>query len=401
VAHEAIGHRPPTGGSPSRPSWGAARHPRSDGGEGLSDRRAVARCVSSRFSGSFREGLRDLGYVEGKTIVIEWRFADGKNERLTGLAEELVRLNVDVIFAVNTPAAFAAKKATTTIPIVIARLADPTKTGLVPSLARPGGNITGVSSIAEELATKRLELVRDTLPKVTRIVMLFNPDNPGHLQVVKDTVQANTQLGFQLDTHGVRGASDLPEIFQAATRGRAQALLVQDDVRVTTVKREILDQAARLSLPVFAQYREFVEGGALVTFAAAVAGEHRQAASYVDRILKGAKPAGSAKKSAWYATSDQAQWRARRALGRRGRLRQSAAVCGCDGRHAARWVSLPGDPKTASLYPFADTSPPTLSEVEAGTCWSPRGFVESPRRGTAHALSPGHAPGLPCSSTRE
>ena len=121
---------------------------------------------------AFRDGLRDLGYVEGRTIVIEWRFAEGKNERLPSLAEELVQLNVDVIFAVNTPAAFAAKKATTTIPIVIARLADPMKTGLVPSLARPGGNITGVSSIAEELATKRLELVKDTLPKVTRIVML-------------------------------------------------------------------------------------------------------------------------------------------------------------------------------------------------------------------------------------
>ncbi len=240
---------------------------------------------------AFREGLRDLGYVEGRTILIEWRFAEGKNERLPSLAEELVRLNVDVIFAVNPPAAWAAKKATMTIPIVIARLADPTKTGLVPSLARPGGNITGVSSIAEELSTKRLELVKDTLPKVTRIVMLFNPDNPGHLQVVKDTVQANTQLGFQLDTYGVRSASDLPEIFQAAVRGRAQALLVQDDVRVTILKRAILDQAARQSLPVFAQYREFAEAGALVTFAAAIADEYRQAASYVDRILKGAKPA--------------------------------------------------------------------------------------------------------------
>ena len=240
---------------------------------------------------AFREGLRDLGYVEGQTIVIEWRFAEGKNERLPDLADELVRLKVDVIFAVNTPAAFAAKKATTTIPIVIARLADPTKTGLVPSLSRPGGNITGLSSIAEELATKRLELVKDTLPGATRVVMVYNPDNPGHLQVVKDTVQANTHMGLQLETHGVRSASDLPEVFQAAVRTRAQALLVQDDVRVTLLKRLIIDQAARQSLPVFAQYREFAEAGALVTFAAAVAGEYRQAASYVDRILKGSKPA--------------------------------------------------------------------------------------------------------------
>ncbi len=153
---------------------------------------------------AFREGLRDFGYMEGRTIVIEWRFAEGKNERLSGLAEELVRLKVDVIFAVNTPAAWAAKKATMTIPIVIARLADPTKTGLVPSLAHPGGNITGLSSIAEEVATKRLQLVKDTLPGVTRVVMLFNAENPGHLQVTRETVQASTQLGIQLDTHGVR-----------------------------------------------------------------------------------------------------------------------------------------------------------------------------------------------------
>jgi putative ABC transport system substrate-binding protein len=199
--------------------------------------------------------------------------------------------NTSVIFAVNTPAAWAAKKATTTIPIVIARLADPTKTGLVPSLARPGGNITGLSSIAEEVATKRLELVKDTLPGVTRVVMLFNVENPGHLLVMKDTVRASTQLGLQLETHGVRGASDLPEVFQAAARGRAQALLVQDDVPITLLKRPILDQAGRQSLPVFAQYREFAEAGALVTFAHALADEYRQAAYYVDRILRGTKPA--------------------------------------------------------------------------------------------------------------
>jgi putative ABC transport system substrate-binding protein len=240
---------------------------------------------------AFREGLRDLGYVEGQTIVIEWRFAEGKNERLPDLVDDLVRLKVDVIFAVNTPAALAAKRATTTIPIVIARLADPMKTGLVPSLARPGGNITGLSSIAEEVATKRLELVKDTLPGVTRVVMLFNAENPGHLLVMRDTVRASTQLGLQLETHGVRGASDLAEVFQAASRARAQALLVQDDVPITLLKRPILDQAARQSLPVFAQYREFAEAGALVTFAHALADEYRQAASYVDRILKGAKPA--------------------------------------------------------------------------------------------------------------
>jgi putative ABC transport system substrate-binding protein len=131
----------------------------------------------------------------------------------------------------------------------------------------------------------------DTLPGVTRVVMLFNAENPGHLAVVKDTVRASTQLGLQLETHGVRGANDLAEVFQAAARGRAQALLVQDDVTVTLLKQPIVDQAARQSLPVFAQYREFAEVGALVTFAHALADEYRLAASYVDRILKGSKPA--------------------------------------------------------------------------------------------------------------
>jgi putative ABC transport system substrate-binding protein len=168
---------------------------------------------------------------------------------------------------------------------------DPTKTGLVPSLAHPGGNITGLSSIAEEVAKKRLELVKDTLPRVSRVVMVFNPENPGHLQVVRDTVRASTQLGLQLQTHGVRGAGDLEEVFRAAGREHAEALLVQDDVPITLLKQLILDQAARQSLPVFAQYREFAEAGALVTFAHALAVEYRQAAYYVDRILKGTRPA--------------------------------------------------------------------------------------------------------------
>ena len=240
---------------------------------------------------AFREGLRDLGYVDGQTVVIEWRFADGKNERLPTLADELVRLKVDVIFAVNTPAAWAAKKATTTIPIVIARLADPEKTGLVPSIARPGGNITGLSSIAEEVSAKRLEILKQALPRVSRIAMLFNADNPGHLLVVRETERASTQLGLQLQTLGVRGPGDLPGAFQAVARGHAGALFVMDDVRITSLKVPILDQAAKHSLPVFAQYQEFAEAGALLTFAHKLSDEYRQAAYYVDRILRGAKPA--------------------------------------------------------------------------------------------------------------
>ena len=240
---------------------------------------------------AFRDGLRDLGYVDGQTVVIEWRFADGKNERLPTLADELVRLKVDVIFAVNTPAAWAAKKATTTIPIVIARLADPVKTGLVPSIARPGGNITGLSSIAEEVAAKRLEMLKEVLPGVSRMAVLFNAENPGHIVVVRETERVSPQLGLQLQTLGVRGASDLPGAFQAATSGRAGALFVMDDVAITLLRVPILDQAAKHSLPVAAQYKEFAEAGALFTFSAELAAEYRQAAFYVHRILRGAKPA--------------------------------------------------------------------------------------------------------------
>jgi putative ABC transport system substrate-binding protein len=240
---------------------------------------------------AFREGLRDLGYVDGQTVVIEWRFADGKNERLPALADELVRLKVDVIFAVNTAAARAAKKATTTIPIVIARLADPVSTGLVPSIARPGGNITGLSSIAAEVAAKRLEMLKEVLPRVSRVAVLWNLENPGHVHVVRELERVGPQLGLQLQTLGVRGASDLPGALQAATRGRAEALFVMDDVPITLLKVPILEEAAKHSLPVFAQYKEFAEAGALLTFAHNVADEYRQGAYYVDRILKGAKPA--------------------------------------------------------------------------------------------------------------
>ena len=240
---------------------------------------------------AFREGLRDLGHVDGQTVVIEWRFADGKNERLPALADELVRLKVNVIFAVNTPAAWAAKKATTTIPIVIARLADPVKTGLVPSIARPGGNITGLSSVAEEVAAKRLEILKEVLPGVSRVAVLFNAGNPGHLIVVRETERVGPQLGLQLHTLGVLGASDLPGVFQAATRGHAGALFVMDDVLITLLRVPILDHATKHSLPVFAQYKEFAEAGALLTLAHNLADEYRQAAYYVHRILTGAKPA--------------------------------------------------------------------------------------------------------------
>jgi len=240
---------------------------------------------------AFRDGLRDLGYIEGKTVAIEWRFAEGRNERLAALADALVRLKVDVIFAVNTPAAQAAKKATTSIPIVIARLADPVGTGLVPSISRPGGNITGLSSITDEVAVKRLEFLKEILPGLSRVAALWNAGNPGARNVVRVIERAAPSLGLQLQLVPVRAPSDFDGAFEAAIGGRAEALFVVDDVLVTTHKVQFLSLAAKHSLPVVASYEEFAKAGALMTFGTSVPYEYRRAAYFVDRILKGARPA--------------------------------------------------------------------------------------------------------------
>lgn len=240
---------------------------------------------------AFLDGLRDLGYVEGKTVAIEWRFAEGKNERLAGLAEDLVQRKVDVIFAVNTPAAQAAKKATTVVPIVIARLADPVGTGVVSSISRPGGNVTGLSSITDEVAAKRLEFLKEVVPGLSRVAALWNAGNPGARNVVSVIEHASPSLGLQLQLIPVRGPADFPGAFQAAIAGRAGALFVVDDVLITTHKVHFLALAAKHSLPVVASYKEFAEAGALMTFGTSVPYEYRRAAHFVDRILKGTKPA--------------------------------------------------------------------------------------------------------------
>jgi putative ABC transport system substrate-binding protein len=240
---------------------------------------------------AFVEALHELGYVDGKTLTIEWRFAAGKNERLAALAGELVRLKVDVIFAVNTPAAQAAKKATTSIPIVIARLADPVKTGLVASLARPGGNITGLSSITDEVGAKRLELLKEALPGTVRVAVLWNAANPGHVFVIRGMEHAASKLGLQLQSVPVRGPDDFNSAFQGTTRSRAEAVVVVDDVLISSHKAAILDLAMKQAVPVVANHQELAEAGALMSYAQSVPDEYRRAAHYVDRILRGAKPA--------------------------------------------------------------------------------------------------------------
>lgn len=238
----------------------------------------------------FRAGLRDLGYVEGKTMVIETRHADGKIERLAALADELVRLKVDVIFAVNTPAALAAKKATTAIPIVVTRVADPVKTGLVASISRPGGNITGLSFIPELLSGKRLELLKEALPKVNRVAALWTADSAGAGQTVMAMEPASARLGLQLLKTPVRKQSDFAAAVEAAKRDGAGALIVVDDAFVTRHRAELLKLAGKHSLPVFSLFEPVAEAGGLMAYGPSTPDMYRRAAYYVDRILKGEKP---------------------------------------------------------------------------------------------------------------
>ena len=240
---------------------------------------------------AFQERLRGLGYLEGKNITIESRHAGGKNERLAALADEFVVLMVDVILAVNTPAAQAAKKATAAIPIVITRVADPVKSGLVPSISRPGGNITGLSFLPEALSAKQLQLLKKAIPGVSRVAAMWYAGNPGAAITVKGMEAASAQLGLQLLRVSVQAPGDFLGAFETATRGRAEALVVVDDALVTRYRVEIVRLAGKHSLPVISLYKPFVEAGGLIAYGASTLDMYRHAADYVDKILKGAKPA--------------------------------------------------------------------------------------------------------------
>jgi putative ABC transport system substrate-binding protein len=237
----------------------------------------------------FWQGLRDLGYVEGKNIAVEYRFAEGKPERLPDLAAELVRLKVDVIFTINTPASQAAKNATRAIPIVFTWVADPI--ALVATLARPGGNITGLTSITGDLSGKRLELLKEVLPDVSRVAVLWHSVNPTATHVYKDMEDASAQLGIRLHPLGVRGSDELPKAFEVATRERVGVLFVIEEAVIASYRTRVLDLAAKYRLPTASFYREFAEAGGLLTYGADFPDLFRRAAIYVDKILKGAKPA--------------------------------------------------------------------------------------------------------------
>ena len=234
--------------------------------------------------------LRQLGHVEGKTFSIEARSAEGRNERLPALADELITSKVDVILTVNTSAAHAAKKATTVVPIVITRVADPVKSGLVTSLSQPDRNITGVSFMPDVIAVKGLEMLKEALPRLTRVGALWYADNPGAAIVVNEMDLAATRLKLTLRRLPIRGPGDLIGAFETAVRDRAEAIVVVDDALVTKHRVEIVNLATKHSLPVLSEYKPFVEVGGLIAYGPSTEAMYRRAARYVDKILKGAKP---------------------------------------------------------------------------------------------------------------
>lgn len=246
--------------------------------------------VSARMD-AFRQGLRELGYMEGKNIAIEWRFAEGKADRLSELAAELVRLKVNAIVtggpAVNRPA----KEATITIPIVMGFDNDPVGNGFVASLARPGGNITGLSTHYPEISGKQLELLKEIIRKLSRVAVFGNSIQPGNPQALRETKLTAGALGVQLQYLDVRGPKDIETAFREAKKGHAEAVLVLGNVVVTSHPKQFVELAAESRLPAIYWSPEFVEAGGLMTYSVSITDLFRRAATYIDKILKGTKPA--------------------------------------------------------------------------------------------------------------
>jgi len=238
---------------------------------------------------AFQQGLRERGYVDGQNVVLEFRFTDGSFDQLPRLAEELGRLKVDVILASGAPPALAAKKATTSVPIVFVGVFDPVELGLIPSLGRPGGNITGLGSTSADLAGKRLELLRELVPKLRRVAVLSNPSNPSNPIQLKGAEVAARTLGLQLQPAPVQSPSDFDAAFKAA-RG-ANGLLLLDSPLFITHRARLAGLAATGRLPAISGLRDFVEVGGLMSYGQDFPDSYRRAATYVDKILKGAKPA--------------------------------------------------------------------------------------------------------------
>ena len=245
---------------------------------------------TEHLSEGFRQGLRDLGYVAGQHVTVEYRYAEGKTEQLPSLASDMVRLKLDVIVAGGTQVNLVVKKATATIPIIMANTDDPLGSGLVDSLARPGGNITGLSSMSQELSGKRLELFRETFPSVRRITLLWHTASNSAL---RETLVAAQTLGLETQAVEVRSPDELDHTLALITkdRNRRDGLFTVTSAFMTTNRKRIVEFAAKSKMPAMYPNEEFVDDGGLMSYATNVTDLHRRAATYVDKILKGAKPA--------------------------------------------------------------------------------------------------------------
>jgi putative ABC transport system substrate-binding protein len=240
---------------------------------------------------AFKQGLRELGYTEGKSIVIDWRFAEGNPDRERVLAAELVNLKVDVIVTSGPAATRAAKKATSTVPIVMAFDNDPVGNGFVASLARPGGNISGLSTLSPEISGKQLELLKELVTRLSRVAVLDNPAEPGTAQALKELQGSARGLGVQLQSMDVPNAEQIEPAFREAEKGRADAVLVLSNAVASSHRVQFANLAVRSRLPAMYYRREFVEDGGLISYGVIYTDLDRRAAVYVDKILKGAKPA--------------------------------------------------------------------------------------------------------------
>jgi putative ABC transport system substrate-binding protein len=241
---------------------------------------------------AFRQGLRELGYVEGKNIIIEYKNTEGKTDRFSGVAAELVRLKVDIIVAAGGSAVvLAAKPATDTIPIVMTNPGDPVSIGVVASLARPGGNVTGLTSFSTDLSGKRLELLKEAVPNLSSVAVLWSPADAGNARNFKETEDAAQSLRLKLLSLGLRTQDDLDNALQSSIKDRAEALIIIRSPAYTSTGEKIVDFAAKNRLPTMFPEKLFVEAGGLMSYAPNIADNFRRAATYVDKILKGAKPA--------------------------------------------------------------------------------------------------------------
>jgi putative tryptophan/tyrosine transport system substrate-binding protein len=252
---------------------------------------ASSPALESELVAAFRQGLRDLGYIEGRNIVIEYRWAEGRYDRYAAFVAEAVSLKVDVIVTEGTPAAIAAREGTKTVPIVMAVIGDPIAAGVVSSVARPGGNITGSTSMSPEIDAKRLELLKELVPGASRVAVLWNPANPNNRARIPTMQAAAKSLRLTLELVGAGDSEQLEKGFGAIVAARSQALIMESDLALLSLREQIVDFATKRRLPGLYAYREFVQAGGLASYAPSYLAMFRRAATYVDKILKGAKPA--------------------------------------------------------------------------------------------------------------